>query len=296
MPSDEIIQRLAFVRYLYRFAAEQSRAPEPFNSVALLLFHDSIEMFLQLGLEHLNTTGKDPNFSQYIDLVGKAITPNVLTQREAMRRLNKARVNLKHYGTRPSQLDMEAFRAASASFFYDNTPLVFGIAFEDVSLSLLIADTASRTRFQKAEALHRESKMREAAQQLALAFALLLHAYRRDPHAHRRRPYLRQLDRDEYGNMSPEFRDLIESLKASVEGLQEELAELRLGLDPVRLSAFKRLVPGAMVVESGAHSTWTDPRTPELTEDEYHFCYTFVIESALNLQRLGTIPALRDLS
>lgn len=293
MPSNEILQRLAFVRYLYRFAAEQSRAPEPFDSVALLLFHDSIEMFLQLGLEHLNTTGKDPNFSQYLDLIDKAIAPRVLSQREAMRRLNKARVNLKHYGTRPAQLDLSAFSASAAAFFYDNTPLVFGIAFEDVSLSLLIADAPTRAQFQRAEALNRESRRREATEQLSIAFAFLLHAYRRDPNAHRRRPNLRRLDRDEYGTMSPEFRDLIESLKASVEGLQEEVAELRLGLDPVRLSAFKRLVPSVIVVESGIHETWVDPRAPELTEEEYHFCYNFVIESALSLQRLGTLPASR---
>lgn len=55
-----------------------------------------------------------------------------------MKRLNKARVQLKHYGTSPSKLDIEAFRATVTNFFDENTPKIFGIDFSSVSLVDLV--------------------------------------------------------------------------------------------------------------------------------------------------------------
>jgi hypothetical protein len=122
---------------------------------------------------------------------------------------------------------------------------------------------------------------------------LLLHAYRHDQNVHRQRPYLPHLHRDEYRGMSLELRDLIEALQRSVEELQTEVSELRLGLDPARLAAFLRIVPSAAVADSGVFETWRADRMPEPTDEEYQFCYNFVIESALRLQRLGAVPAPR---
>lgn len=55
-----------------------------------------------------------------------------------MRRLNRARVALKHHGTMPSKLDIEAFRGSTTNFFEDNTGIVFGIRFTDISLVDLV--------------------------------------------------------------------------------------------------------------------------------------------------------------
>jgi hypothetical protein len=51
-------RRLAFVRYLYGVAVQQSRYPEPLYGTSILTFHDSIELFLQLASEYLNV-GKE---------------------------------------------------------------------------------------------------------------------------------------------------------------------------------------------------------------------------------------------
>jgi hypothetical protein len=50
--SSELMRRLAFVRYLYEQASEQSRGPEPLATVAVLTLHDAAEMFLQIVAEH----------------------------------------------------------------------------------------------------------------------------------------------------------------------------------------------------------------------------------------------------
>lgn len=41
-----VTRRLAFIRYLFNRAVEQSKKSEPLSSVSLLMFHDAIELFL----------------------------------------------------------------------------------------------------------------------------------------------------------------------------------------------------------------------------------------------------------
>jgi len=56
-----IIKRLAFIKYLYKLAVDQSRRPEPLCSASILTFHDAVELFLQLASEHLDV-GKTTAF------------------------------------------------------------------------------------------------------------------------------------------------------------------------------------------------------------------------------------------
>jgi hypothetical protein len=85
------IKRLAFAKYLYSLAVQQSKAPEFMSAASLLMFHDSIELFLQISVEHLNTSKSDVTFMGYWDLLSKKLSISVFPQKESMRRLNKAR-------------------------------------------------------------------------------------------------------------------------------------------------------------------------------------------------------------
>lgn len=96
------LQRLSFAKYLYTLAIEQSRLPEIQAAASVLTFHDSIEFFLQIASEHLNAGKGQPSFLDYWDILSPKITGAGLPQKESMRRLNKARVSLKHSGTFPS--------------------------------------------------------------------------------------------------------------------------------------------------------------------------------------------------
>jgi hypothetical protein len=46
MLEESIVRRLAFIKYLYAVAIEQSKRPEPLCSASILTFHDAIELFL----------------------------------------------------------------------------------------------------------------------------------------------------------------------------------------------------------------------------------------------------------
>lgn len=145
------MRRLAFVRYLYETAVSQSHAPAPLKCASILTMHDAAELFLQLACEHLNVGAQQPSFMDYWDLLNKKLDSGELAQKESMRRLNKARVALKHSGTLPSDLDVEAFRATATSFLQDNTPLVFGVEFDGVSLAEYVNPESSRTILKEAQ-------------------------------------------------------------------------------------------------------------------------------------------------
>jgi hypothetical protein len=65
MPSDVVIQRLSFIRYLFTLAVEQSNQPEPLASACMLTFHDSVELNLQLICDKYNIKKNDIPFMQY---------------------------------------------------------------------------------------------------------------------------------------------------------------------------------------------------------------------------------------
>lgn len=48
------LQRLSFIKYLFSIGITQSYQPEPLCGVAILSFHDSIELFLCLASEKLD--------------------------------------------------------------------------------------------------------------------------------------------------------------------------------------------------------------------------------------------------
>ena len=56
------LQRLSFAKYLYYNACEQSRSAELLAAASLLMFHDALEMFLQISAEHLDIGSNHPNF------------------------------------------------------------------------------------------------------------------------------------------------------------------------------------------------------------------------------------------
>ena len=52
------LEMLAFIRYMYNLAMEQSRQPEPIGTVSLLTFHDSVELFLDLACDQFDVPSK----------------------------------------------------------------------------------------------------------------------------------------------------------------------------------------------------------------------------------------------
>jgi len=281
MIPDEIVRRrLAFIKYLYNIAVEQSQRPEPLCSASILTFHDAVELFLQLVSEHFNVSKKYINFLDYWDVLTPQLLGNSLTQKASMERLNKARVALKHHGIMPSKLDIEAFRASTTNFFEENTEIAFDIRFADISLVELVQCEDAKNNLKEAEKMLKENKkIEDILDKVAVAFHQIIYDYE-------------SRTKDRFGRSPFSFgklNNLSSGVKNSIETLQNAVKILSLGIDYRRYSKFTSLTPIVHRVLSGNYYTYSlaysfqsnIKRTPE----DAWFCINFVIETAVTLQQ-----------
>ncbi len=268
--------RLAFIRYLFRRALEQSRQPYPGQAVSVLTFHDAVELFLHLAFEHAGLTGKtDVKFLEYWGRLADASPPLNLSGKTSMDKLNRARVSLKHYGMPPSPGDVEGFRGSVTSFFEDNCTRVFGVDFERVSMVDLVRSDQVRPHLAATEDAIATGDGVRAMNELALAFAKLV-----DEHEIIGPPPDVVPDGSIRGTPAGLFWN-----SGEIEKLRAVVSVVALGLDFRRWVRFRRLVPMAVRVSVGethyGNLEWSGP-APVLTDCQESF--DFVIESALKLE------------
>jgi hypothetical protein len=290
------MERLAFIRYLYTVGVEQSWQPEPMAAASVLTFHDSVELFLQLAAERLNapalaaSAGRgEPSLGEYFELLKRKLGGAGLAEQEAMARLNRARIALKHHGTLPSGLTIEAFRASVTGFFEANTPLAFGTPFGDISLSVLVRLPEARNGVKGAQTLGEQGRIEEALQELAVAFAKLLWDYEdRKRSTFGRSPSFFGADMTFERSIflripDGRFGDFADKVSDAIEATRDALRIIAMGLDYRRYALFRALTPTVHRTLGGFHvsgRTWeVAPSAAALRE-----CLDFVVDSAIRLQ------------
>ena len=177
IPSDQT-HRLAFIKHLLSTAADHAQLPEPFSSKAVLELHDSVELFLQLLVEHLGVTlSKKSDFLEYWPAIAEKLAVD-LPMQPAMKRLNQARVSLKHSGIRPSRDEIKDFAQKTVEFFDQACRLIFDVPLEGLSAISLVGYEPEASRLLRAEALGAKGDFGESAQMCALAFYEIMERFR----------------------------------------------------------------------------------------------------------------------
>jgi hypothetical protein len=180
--SQDLLRRIAFVRYLADLGVRQSKQPEPLSSVAVLMLHDAVEMFLQIVAEHRGVDlTKNIDFIGYWTAFEKAGVP--LTHKVAMGRLNAARVNVKHRGVAPAHREIEGFSSTVPNFLLENAKSTLGIDFDRVSLTDLLQLETVRSALQASEAALGSGDLETAMAECAKAFVHAMNEYIRRPRA-----------------------------------------------------------------------------------------------------------------
>lgn len=295
MLDESVVKRLALIRYFYKEAVEQSQRPEPLCSTSILTFHDSIEFFLQLASEFLDIGRRQPSFIEYWEILASKLPRGFPTQKESMRRLNRARVALKHHGTSPSKLDIEAFRASATNFFEENTPPIFDIKFSKISLIELVQCEETKNNLKESKQLLEDNKIEDSLDKVAIAFAQLIDDYEsRKKGRFGRSPFFfgqsltflssfhMGIDRSQVGKLA----DFVDKIKESVEALQVAVKILSLRIDYRRYVKFRLLTPHISRAVAGnyliSRGNWGERGLPSTVDVQ--FCIDFVIESAVILQ------------
>jgi hypothetical protein len=294
------MQRLAFVKYLYTVAVEQTNRPEPMCYASILTFHDAIELFLQLSSEEFDISKEDIPLMAYWDALNSKIAEiapgQELTQKESVRRLNKARRELKHHGTWPNKLDIEAHRATATAFFSENTTTIFAIDFSSISLVEIVQNENVRKELKQAQEKLKQGVIADALTQVALAFRKLIDDYEdKGKDRFGRSPFffgesMSFLDASSVvgSGLGPyrKLYDFVDHTAKSVEALQDALKILSLGIDYRRFARFQSVTPHVIPIVSGPYQTydrWAGTKDPR-TANDVEFCIDFVIETALHLQ------------
>ena len=273
----DVTRQLAFIRYVFGLGEKQATAPEPLAAAGLLMFQDSVELFLLLVAERLNIPTEKVEFLKYFTLIDSKIRPEALAESGTMGRLNKARVNLKHYSNPPPRSAVEGFRRSSRAFFEANTPKLFGLQFDQVSLSHLVEDAATRETLLEVDKRGSAGDLEPIAEGLAKALAFLFKAYGIDPRTEHRFPV--NLDDRELRVVGEMLTDHDRELRE----LRRDVGLLRRGVDLRRLAVFRALTGDAVFMADGSLRIWGGGQKAA-TAVSVQFCYDFVIDTALQLQ------------
>ncbi|MEV7684485.1 hypothetical protein [Streptomyces bungoensis] len=295
----DVVQRLAYIRYLHREGIEQSRQPPPLRSRAITSFHDAVENYLGLVAQHLGIElGRNTEFIAY----WAAIKPQFeLPKKEQMRRLNDVRVALKHNGTFPSEHQIEQARQTLDDFFTTVTPKVFGVDFDSIDMTDLLTqpDTARLLREAQTHADIGDYPMAMAG--LALAFSALLHHYsgggvERPPSKSPFNfgPRLFAMDEPRVDGQHSQHNRRLKKVTEFVNATQGALRVISLGIDYPSVARFQVLAPAVVTYGDGSKRFPDLPSVQALTADDYDWARHFIIESGLRASRADEIRQMQE--
>ncbi|MEU9787600.1 hypothetical protein AB0H92_42750 [Streptomyces phaeochromogenes] len=310
------MKNLAFIRLLHRQGIEQSLLPEPLSFTSVLTFHDAVELFLIVTAEHLGAVVKDRDgfIKRFFEGLHPSNFPDgvELQGQYGIKRLTELRNGFKHTAGFPGPKAIVDVKADTAHFFEENTPRVFGLAFDDIDLAEVVQHGQTRTHLKRAAQLDSEGNRLEAMGTLAVAFEQLMtdqvndadaprglsvysfgerlsrHSLRANQvqsilhqpdHASRRGAPARAAE-----TLAKEYTHTRDVTRA----LQEGMRLMSLGVDFHQYQRFTQLTPGVSF-------TYGNPDTPSFAvepgyapnQEEFEFCRQFVITVALRLTEIN---------
>lgn len=297
------LERLAFIKYLYNVAVEQSRMPEPMCWQSLLSFHDSIELFLDLVCWKMNVKSKDLKFMEYwAKLSDEKID---LKHKESCRKLNEGRNALKHSGTHPAKLDVEEYRITATNFFTENAQIVFGKFFSELSILYLMRDEKTKEILQEAESLigsDNKSASEKIVRALNMSFEKVRKSHKWD---HYNNPYedfgfgIDKIIGKNYGSTESHLTQ--NAYYSFLDPLVKKVFVLSFGIDYIQFSKYYALSPIEELIYGDKQEptfNYTHPRRKtniggneprNLTDEEVKFCFNFVVGSIIRIQDVLTV-------
>ena len=286
---DKIIltKRLSIIKFLFRNGLEQSLQAEIISFYAVLTFHDSVEMFLKLAAEYYNVKADNFNFLDYWDKL-----PHPLTLKESMKKLNLIRVALKHKGVIPAKVEIEAARIIVSDFFEQNTPTLFGINFDQISLFDLVSYEGVKKILISSDTALANGNTTTCVELATTAFHELLLTYKESKRSWWGYTHL-DFGEPIGGDYSiahsinddlPIIAPAIEEINRKFELIYSSIEILALGLDYKKFIKFRVLAPTATKIEGSDKYIFEITGNRIWNKKNCQFLIDFVLDSALKLQ------------
>ncbi|MBI5076338.1 MAG: hypothetical protein HZB62_14390 [Nitrospirae bacterium] len=161
----EIIRRISLARHLYELGLSSLRSKNDlYLFSAVNLFQDSVEAFLIAVAEHVNAAiDQNTKFDKYFVAINDKIAPKELPFRVKLLRLNRLRVDSKHYGIQPERDECERLTVAVHEFFDEVSLELLGASFSTICAIDLLKDGATKTLLLEAKADLEKNEMENCA-------------------------------------------------------------------------------------------------------------------------------------
>ena len=230
---------------------------------------------------------------EHFEIIDNRLKVAKLSQKESIRRLDKARGNLKHLGVMPSRLDIEDFRVNTSAFFSENCPIIFQIEFGEISLINSIALERPRESLKQAKTEFDKGLIFESIQNLILSFTYLITDYEESKKSKfERSPFffgdtVRSFDRfhSAFSAEHKKLRDFADKVSESIGAIQTAIKILSFGIDYKKYVRFNSIVSSVNVsISESGHVVSYKHGEVKLSKEDLDFCINFIVESALKLQ------------
>jgi len=284
---NNVLRRLVFIKYLYKLGIEQSLKPEPMCCISILTFHDAIELFLQLTSEFLNVGKSGIRFMEYFGLISNKIEGKDLSQKESIRRLNEARVSLKHHGILPSKLDVDNFNISVTNFFIENTSLIFKLNFEEISLiDLITIFESTKKSLIEANELILKKDLNNALEKITIAFEQLKSDFSKNsPIKFQREHFFTNGIIGSSNNMNQEIVNHINDLNSALLDIENIVLLLVMGVNYKKYIKFEYITPTIyQTLDANFHFQVGPNYEKNVSIKNVQYCFDFVLESAIILQ------------
>ncbi len=302
-----ILKRLAFAKFLIEKGNEESKKPEPLSSVALLHYHDALELAFLLVLEDKDINSNNLSFMQYFDKINDWINDNPpkveISSRPSLDKLKRKRVNLKHHGIFSSKTDVQESRIIANNIFEELCKNVYNLDVKDISLINLVFNSKVRSYLEKAKSEFSSNK-NESIKALSLAFEFLLKDYESSKRTrfgespfffgkdmtwlnsfNIRNNFIPNLNNENQVFDVDRLSEFIDKVKESIESMQKAVKILAFGLDYRKFIKFSLIIPKPVWAIGSPEPIFHMPST-EITfnKEDLDFCINYIIECALKLQ------------
>jgi hypothetical protein len=138
----ETVRRISLARHLYQLGISSLRSNNDLHLFsAVNLLQDSVEAFLIAVADHVKAAiDQNTNFDKYFVEINKKISPKEIPFKSTLLRLNRIRVDSKHYGIQPARDECDRLSVAVREFFDEVSTTHLGVSFSTVSAIDLLDD------------------------------------------------------------------------------------------------------------------------------------------------------------
>lgn len=150
----ETIRRVVLSRHLYELAAGSLRSANDMHLFAAAnLMQDAVEAFLVGLADHLQCdVDQNTKFDRYFVLINEKIAPKELPFKAKLLRLNRVRIDSKHYGIQPARDECDRLLVAVREFFDEVSTSLFDRPFASISAIDLLRDGEPKELLKEAQA------------------------------------------------------------------------------------------------------------------------------------------------